>query len=199
MPKAPMAGTHTTKVRQRDRGAALIEAALVLPAVIIIILGIVELGFLYRSASVTNSASRSGARLAAAQYAAAQDTATQNTVMDNVRLSVERDLQSRGSTDLPVEMWVYKSDATGTPPSGNFNTCGSNCYVFTWNNGSKHFGSPSGSWPSPDGCGQTLDSVGVFVRVIHAPVGFSAVIGSITVKEKTVMRLEPRTDCTTPE
>ena len=64
----------------------------------------------------------------------------------------------------------------------------------------RHFNvPPSGSWAIPDGCGQVMDSVGVWLQVRHVPLGFTSIFGSIDLNEKTVMRLEPRTDCVTPE
>ena len=178
-----------------DRGTALIESAIVLPFLALMVFGIVEIGFLYRSASVVNAASRSGARLAAAQFSMAQTPALQAPVLDNIRLSVEKDLQSKSSVDTPVDLWVFKTDSNGDPSSG----CGANCFQATWNSGTGHFNTLSGSWPTPDGCGQVIDSIGVLVHVTHAPIGFSSAFGNIELREKTVMRLEPRTDCTTPE
>jgi hypothetical protein len=186
-----------------DHGSALVESALILPVLAVMIFGIVELGFLYRSASIVNSSSRSGARLAAAQYSAAQTSLTEATVVDNVRLTVEKDLQSRGFTDTPVQLWVYKADGNGDPPPGDFSSCATNCFVLPWIPATGHFASPlnvsTGSWPGPDGCGKAVDSIGVWLQVTHVPLGFTSMFGSITLKEKTVMRLEPRTDCTTPE
>jgi hypothetical protein len=174
-----------------DRGSALVEAAIVLPVVVLMIFGIVEIGFLFRSATIVSTSSRGGARLAAAQYGSATTTSAQNTVMDNVRLTVEKDLVSRAGVDTPVDLWIYKADANGNPPSGNYTTCGSPCYVYAWNAGTGHFALSSGSWPSPNACGLTHDSVGVFVRATHKPIGFSSVFGTFTIKEQTVMRLEP--------
>ena len=183
-----------------DRGAALVEAAIILPFLAIMVFGIVELGFLFRSATVVSSSSRSGARLAAAQYAGAQTAPAQATVVDNVRQTVEKDLQSRGATDTPLQLLVYRANASGDPlPSGNFNSCSTDCFVFTWNSGSGTFNAPSGSWSNPDGCGKVIDSVGVWLQMRHDPLGFSSVFGTMDLKEKTVMRLEPRTDCTNPE
>jgi hypothetical protein len=182
-----------------DRGAALVEAAIILPFLALLVFGIVELGFLLRSATIVSSASRSGARLAAAQYAGAQDPASQATVIDNVRQTVEKDLQSRGSTDTPKQLWIFKADTNGNPPPGDFSSCNTDCFVLIWNTGSNAFDPPSGSWAVPDGCGKVIDSVGVWLLVEHVPLGFSSVLGTINIKEKTVMRLEPRTDCTSPE
>ena len=186
-----------------DRGAALVEAAIILPFLAIMVFGIVELGFLFRSATVVSSSSRSGARLAAAQYAAAQTAPAQATVVDNVRQTVEKDLKSRGATDTPLQLLIYRANANGDPlPSGNFSSCSTDCFVFTWNpagaNGGT-FNAPTGGWANPDGCGKVIDSVGVWLQMKHDPLGFSSVFGTMNLKEKTVMRLEPRTDCSTPE
>jgi hypothetical protein len=186
-----------------DHGSALVESAIIVPFLVILVFGIVELGFLYRTASIVNSSSRSGARLAAAQYSGAQTAPTQNTVVENVRLTVEKDLQSRATTDTPIQLWVYKADGNGNPPPGDFASCATNCFVMPWIPATGHFASPLnaslGSWPTPDGCGKVVDSVGVWLQVTHVPLGFSSVFGTVTLKEKTVMRLEPRTNCTAPE
>ncbi|MEY2403277.1 MAG: hypothetical protein QOD38_828 [Acidimicrobiaceae bacterium] len=185
---------------QGDRGAALVEAAIILPFLALLVFGIVELGFLFRSATIVSSSTRAGARLAAAQYAGAKTAADRTTVLDNVRQTVEKDLQSRGSTDTPIELLVYKANPNGDPlPSGDFSSCSTDCLVFGWNSGAAMFDPPSGAWIGADGCGKVIDSIGVWLRVRHVPIGFSSVVGTIDLKEKTVMRLEPRSDCTTPE
>lgn len=47
-----------------ERGAALVEFALVLPLLLFIIMGIVDFGFLFQRFQVVNSAAREGARMA---------------------------------------------------------------------------------------------------------------------------------------
>jgi Flp pilus assembly protein TadG len=65
-----------------ERGAQLVEFALVLPVVLMILAGVAEFGLIFRSASVTAAAAREGARLAAIPgyeqdgYAAVQTLAT---------------------------------------------------------------------------------------------------------------------------
>ncbi len=178
----------------REQGSAIVESAIILPLIALIVFGIVEVGFLFRSATVVNSATRSGARLAAAQYGAASP-GNQLATMNNVVATVEKDLESRGSTDTPVQLWIYSADAAGNPPSGGFGACGSPCYVYTWDAGTGHFVYASGSWPSPAACGPVHDSVGVYVKVNHDPIGFASAFGSFTINEKTVMRLEPANTC----
>ena len=162
-----------------------------LPVVVLLIFGIVEIGFLFRSATIVSTSSRNGARLASAQYGSQKTVANQNSLMDNVRLTVEKDLTSRAAVDTPVVLWIYKADADGNPPSGNFSSCGSPCYVYTWNSGTGHFTYASGTWTNAVACGTTHDAVGVFVRVTHKPVGFTSAFGNFTISEDTVMRLEP--------
>lgn len=164
-----------------------------LPVVVLLIFGIVEIGFLFRSATIVSTSSRNGARLASAQYGSQKTLANQNSLMDNVRLTVEKDLTSRAGVDTPVVLWIYKADANGNPPSGNFSSCGSPCYVYTWNAGTGHFTYASGTWTTAVACGATHDAVGVFVRVTHKPVGFTSAFGTFTISEDTVMRLEPDT------
>ncbi len=56
----------TARVRlfRTDRGAALVEFALVLPLLLVIIGGIVDFGFLFQRYEVVTNAAREGARLA---------------------------------------------------------------------------------------------------------------------------------------
>src|SRR5689334_4406945 len=95
-----------------DRGAALVESAIVLPFLALMVFGIVELGFLFRSASVAVSATRSGARLAAANYGSTTSASDRTSVLTNVRLTVEKDLQSKATGDTPVQLWVYRAQSS---------------------------------------------------------------------------------------
>jgi len=186
-----------TRTRRRrrasgDEGTALIESAIILPFLVVLVFGIVELGFLFRSAAVTNTATRSGARLAASQYGSATTSALQLNVVDNTALTVERDLASRGSSDTPVALWIYKAGSNGFPVGlSDFSSCTSPCYQYTWNSGTSHFVRQSGAWSSPVVCGLTHDSIGVYLKMSHAPIGFANFLGTLNINERTVMTLEP--------
>jgi TadE-like protein len=175
-----------------DGGAALLESAIILPFLVLMVFGIVEIGFLLRTAAVVNTSTRSGARLVASQYGSANGNSTnQLTVVDNAALTVAKDLQSRGSTDTPVELWIYKADTNGFPMGQtDYSSCAQPCFVYQWQSGA-FVRQGGGSWSNPTVCGATHDTVGVFVRLTHAPIGFTNFIGNVTVKERTVMRLEP--------
>jgi hypothetical protein len=181
-----------------DDGSVIVEAAIALPFLILMILGIIEVGFLIRSAAVTAGASRSGARLVSANYGSATNTADQLNVVDNAALTVEKDLASRASTDTPVALWIYKAGANGFPIGrSDFGACTSPCFQYTWNDASKRFiRVGGGSWSAPDACGASHDNVGVYVKVSHAAVGFSGFLGTTSLDEHTVMRLEPPSEGT---
>ncbi|MEY2432778.1 MAG: TadE-like protein [Acidimicrobiaceae bacterium] len=177
-----------------DRGSALVEAAIILPFLVLMVFGIVELGFLFRSASVVNSSTRSGARLAAAQYASARNNSTnQANVISAVRQTVEKDLSARAGVDTPVDLWIYKADVDGTPFSSDFSKCTDPCYKFKWDTTTSpaQFTLKSGTWDKPVVCGTSHDSVGVFVRLNHNPIGFTNFLGTLTIAEHSVMVLEP--------
>ncbi|MEY2451029.1 MAG: hypothetical protein QOD92_603 [Acidimicrobiaceae bacterium] len=163
-----------------------------LPFLALMVFGIVELGFLFRSATVVNNSTRSGARLVASQYGSATSTITQLSVMDNAALTVEKDLASRGGTDVPDELWIYRAGSNGYPEGkSNFSSCTDPCFIYRWNTTNNEFDRLSGAWVSPVVCGAVHDTVGVYVRLKHAPIGFTNFLGDLTVNEKTVMRLEP--------
>lgn len=182
-----------------QRGAVLVEAALVLPIMILVVMGIIEFGFAFGSATTTTGASRSGSRLAAAAYATSGNiAANQRAAADQIADTVAADLVGLTSAD-PVGMVIYRADPTSTdgapvggfPDDGNISTnCTTDCFVYEWNPSMDKMDYKSGAWPDPDACGLTLDSIGVYVQADHHYItGF---IGdSVYVDGHTVMRLEP--------
>ncbi len=197
--------------REDDRGTALIEAAFVLPVVLILLFGIIEVGFLFRSGAVAVSATRAGARVAAAAYGDTMNyavgpvrAAQQAAVVDSVASSVSVELKNRGTTDTPVDLWIYyvaPGSTNSLPPSGNTTSCGSNCYLYTWNAGTAAFvrSGASPGWALPDACGATLDSVGVLLRMRHTAIAAPVSLPINSIVETASMRLEPRTGCLTVE
>jgi Flp pilus assembly protein TadG len=59
-----MAPIKALRYRRGERGAALVEFALVLPLLLVVIAGIVDFGFLFQRYEVVTNAAREGARLA---------------------------------------------------------------------------------------------------------------------------------------
>ncbi|HAS10944.1 MAG TPA: hypothetical protein DCS55_10585 [Acidimicrobiaceae bacterium] len=187
-----MRGVHHLSCRGRDdRGAALIELALVVPVMLVLAFGLIGLGLAYKSSSVLVSSSRSGARLAAAAYApAVADNAQRAAMLENLRVSVERNLDGLPGQAEPRTLWVFRADSSGEPTGGP--GCTSDCIRWTWDEATGTFGSQTGTWPAPRACGAVIDSVGVRLTARHQID--SPVFDGLDIERSTVMRLEPISD-----
>ena len=96
--------------RERRRGAALVEMALVLPIFVSVVLGIVEFGRAMMVAQLLTNASREGARMGA------MDATTNTEVIDSVKDFVSR---SAGVNASHVSVSITVEPAAGNPnPSG---------------------------------------------------------------------------------
>jgi Flp pilus assembly protein TadG len=171
-----------------ERGAALVETAILIPVVILITFGLIEFSSAYQSSSVATSASRAGARVASAE-------ALLPTYATDAAAAAATALHTIPNNE-PQEMWVYKADVNGYPSSGNFTTCSTNCIKYTWLPATKLFdvANPSGGgWPynTQNACNQnSWDSVGVYVKVKHQFL--TRLFGAnITLADHAVFRLEP--------
>ena len=171
-----------------ERGAVLVEAAILLPLVLIITFGMIEFSSAYQSSSTATAAARAGARVASAE-------AKNSTYAVDAAKAASSALRVIPNNE-PVEMWVYQDNGNGYPASGNFTNCTTNCIKYTWNTSTRSFdtSNPSGGgWPaaSQNACQQAgWDSVGVYVKVNHKFLTklFGA---SITLADHAVFRLEP--------
>jgi hypothetical protein len=89
-------------------------------------------------------------------------------------------------------LWIYKAKADGTPESGGFSSCTSNCISFTWDDATDAFVKPTGSWPSAsqNACAGESNAVGIYLKVKHQFLsGFFP--GDLALTDHTVMNLEP--------
>lgn len=173
--------------RRGERGAALVESAIVILPLCLIVFGIIEFGFIFKDSLTLSSASRAGARTASALPNQTQF------------LTLTRDATAQAATATSFApgdtMRIYKSNPSGAP-SGS---CpGSTCAVYTWNGSS--WGGASGDWDhnTHQAClGGAIDSVGVEVNLTHDSItGFFPFVEGMTLTERTVMRLEPlESDC----
>ena len=175
----------------RERGAALVETAILIPVILLITFGLIEFSAVYQSASVSAGAARSAARTASAE-ARLPTYATDAAVAAATALKTV-------APDEPIEMYVYKSNDKGYPgAAGNtsFATCTTNCIRYAWIPASKSFdtANPTGSgWPaaSQNACDTAnWDSVGVYVKLTHKYL--TKLFGAtITLTDHAVFRLEP--------
>ena len=187
---------HANDDSRTERGAVVMEAAIVFPVLIILVLGIMEFGLAFASTSTTTASSRSGARLAATAYPQAGSTPTnQQATADQIAAAVSADLKALNNA-TPIGMVIYRVDPSSTEgaPVGGFpgdnmvGGCSANCFWYTWSSGTMTYS--SGGWSNPDACGSSVDSIGVYVQVEHDYV--TKFMGdSRIVDGHTVMRLEP--------
>lgn len=167
---------------------ALVEAAIILTLIVLLTFGIIEYGMVFANSSTSASSSRAGARLASINYASAAD---KSDAVESYGEAVVADLDALSSA-TPVRMWLYRASSTGYPVgSTKFESCSTDCWQLTWNSSQAEWNDPTGGWANPDACGDTIDNVGVYVEVEHRYV--TGLFGTtITIREHTVMRLEPR-------
>ena len=164
--------------RGRDeRGAVLVEAAIVIPILMMITLGIIEYGGAYREDSTVAAATRAGARVASAlsktDFGVTTGQTDSGVVTANAVASV---LQSLGAT-APQQIWIYQvnSSASCAPPT--FSGCTYKIGYGNWSSTSKSFSTSllpgSTAWPATkqSACaGGTIDQIGIWVTVNHTAV-----------------------------
>ena len=115
-----------------ERGAAIIEFALVLPILVTLTFGIVEFSSAYHDSSVTADAARAGGRVGSA-LATSPSFATSTVAAVNAALETL-------PADDPQELWIYKANADGFPgTTRNFSSCTSNCIKYKWDSSRQAF------------------------------------------------------------
>jgi hypothetical protein len=178
-----------------ERGAVLVEAALVLPVFLLFVFGIIEMGLYMSASATTTSATRSGARYASANFGVSLDEDAAHDVRD----IVTDDLDALHGNDAPVKLYIYRATTDGFPwGQTDFDDCPLRCYRYTWNGSEFDYEESSPGWSSPDACisedDSELDSIGVYVEVRHQFI--TGYLGSFLgddslLAEKTVSQLEP--------
>lgn len=165
------------------------EAAFILPVLLLIVFGIIEFGQVFQKSLTMSDATRSGARLGAAQP-------RQDGYHDDIAIAVRETLRA-GMNGQQVEyLSIFKADpVTGEPVDGDSPEECSTCYRYTWDQTTQDWDPITGpSWAAvtQSACGDVGDTdyLGVYVRGRH-DMSTSFLPGTITVKEQTVMRLEP--------
>jgi hypothetical protein len=189
--------------RPRDRGAALIEAAIVTPVFVLVLFFILELGLLFRDSLTTDNASREGARAASTQ---GNDAAADYIVLR----TVEHGLEAMGLQRLD-HVVVFKADGPGDSVPGGCNTASQaglcNRYTATEffaelddsggnDTGNFRCGSLDSSWcptTRETSLAAGTDYIGVHIQTRHSYItglfGGDHVLG-----ETTILRIEPDED-----
>ena len=179
-----------------ERGAALVEAAVISPIVILLIIGVIEFGLLFKDYLTVANTTRAGARVATQEAS--------NPTADYQVLQAIKGASSAMNPNKIERIVVFRATSpSGTVPatckSGTAVTGSCNVYVTTdMNRPSSDFGC-TGSSPDRFWCPTTRldnqsdppDYVGVYIQARHDYV--TGMFGSArTLTDPTVMRIEPQ-------
>jgi len=183
-----MRDARTSGNDRDDRGAVIVESAIVITVLLVLFFGVLEFGMLLRSQHALAEATPTGARAASSlPRTDGYHTAAAEAVAASLQASIP--------SDAVLDLVIYKADpVTG---SSNFNGCGS-CYRFEWNRTTQQFDPITGqAWNFDDqkACGEvgTTHFVGVFVTGEYDFV-ITFWSDNVTLSDKPVMRLEPIID-----
>ena len=168
-----------------ERGAVVVEAALVTPLLLALVLGIIEMALLMKDDVALTSAVRNGARIASANAGAGPGGVNEagdcispcspaNTPM--FAQMAANAIQQAGSAlpkDSITELWIYKANNKGYPGTDGSTAmaCGTNCVRYKWVPSKDQFRYLSGAWTSSqvNACANNSpDSVGVYMSASHS-------------------------------
>jgi hypothetical protein len=98
--------------------------------------------------------------------------------------------------DAPIEMWVYKANATGHPGTGtDFASCSTACIKYQWDDDLGAFDTDDplgGGWAhtAHNVCSEPYDQLGVYVKIDHTFL--TKLFGtSMELSDHAVFRFEP--------
>lgn len=168
---------------QDERGATLVEFAIVMPLLLLIMISVVEVGVALRDRFAVVSAVQDGARIAAFQ---GNDPAADCTAVEAMATFFGSDVADVDRIE------IFKADGNGNQIPGATNT-------YTYSSGDPTTcasWSKSVSWPSTSRQvivgGSPLDIVGVRVRYERSWItGFPPFDGEFTINESAINRVEP--------
>lgn len=171
--------THSSK----ERGASLVEMAIVMPVLLLVLIGILELGIAFRDILGASQAAREGTRIAAF---AGNDPDADCAVIQGLSPFLTTYI------DKLERVEIYRTNAAGQQVPTQ-----TNIYTFT-------VGDPADctdwnsivTWPSTDRQttvgSQPLDIIGVRVKLEHDWItGFPPFSGSFDIDETDITRMEP--------
>jgi hypothetical protein len=212
-----MATRRRFGARAGERGAVVVEAALVTPLLMALLLGIIEMALLMKDDVALTSAVRNGGRIASANAGAGpggigeggdclSPCSPANAPM--FAQIAANAIQSAGSAlpkDSVQELWIYKANMKGYPcpvatgcdtNTSTAMTCGTNCVKYKWVPTKDQFRYYSGSWISStvNACANStappIDVMGVYMLARHDFV--SGFFGkSINIDDHAVFTFEP--------
>lgn len=182
----------------QDRGAALIETALVLGLLLMIAIGAFEYGMAFREwLSVTN-ATREGARLAAQAGDFVNPSNPDDENADCLILEATAGALRSLDASQVARVTIFESDESGTFTTNQQryrpSVSGDSPALLRCNGGWFSLG---GNWPpsARDNDGSVRDWIGVRLEFRHEWItGFLWWNGEVTWTDDTIMRMEPNYD-----
>lgn len=168
-----------------ERGAALVEAVLIIPVVLFLTFGAIEFGFAFNEQGNIRAATRTAARAASTQPKATT-TAFEAAAVDTLNAS------AANLTNGEPEYALIYDARSGTFAPSNPGACSLDCKVYDWD-GTQFVMAGGNGWPpeSRAACPGASDRVGVFLKVRHDYL--TGLWGStgLSLTSRTVMALEP--------
>jgi Flp pilus assembly pilin Flp len=201
--------------RRDERGAAAVEAALIMPVLLVLVFGMIEMAFLMKDNVAVASATRVGARIASAAPNAGpalcdgEVPCAPGSTPRFAQLAADA-MQANGSaipTDQIDEIWIYNANDRGflgTGSSFEGATCNAQCVRFVWSPSRLAFRYGGGDWNevATTVCATEGARVGVRLLTTHEwVVGLDLWPGfpdDLAVDDHAVMAFEPLTfedDC----
>ncbi len=181
-----------------ERGAALLEFALVAPVLLLLIFGAIEYGMFFKDYLTVSNTTRTGARVGSAAGSGAD---ADYQIIQAVKAAATA--LPGGATSIQ-QLSIYKSTSAGGGPSATCQTTSSatdGCNTYTasvFSQPSTKFGCGAGSLDSAwcpttrvDSQAVGPDYIGVWVKTTHPFV--TRLFGSSrTITDDVVMRIEPK-------
>lgn len=182
---------------RRERGAALLEFALVAPVLLLLIFGAIEYGMFFKDYLTVSNTTRTGARVASAAGSSAD---ADYQIIQAVKAAATA---LPGGAASVQQVSIYKSTSAGGGPSTTCQTTSvtNSCNTYTagvFSQPASMFGCGAGSvdsaWcPTTRVDSQAIgpDYVGVWLKTTH---GFITKLfgSSRTITDDVVMRIEPK-------
>ncbi len=187
-----------------ERGAALVEFVLLAPVLVLVVAGVLEFGMAWRDSMTVSNALRSGARVGS--------NAGRDRLADyDILKSIESAMKEIPDTARVQRIVIYKADTTNSAPSA---ACMAGtpvtglCNVYT----GADMARPQSDYSGTTSCGgsapdrfwcptsrqnqQALgaDYLGVWMQVKYNWVTHVFPGTGLTIKDRAIMRLEPRLD-----
>lgn len=178
---------------QRERGANLVEFAIVVPIILLVVIGILEVGVAFRDLLTVSNAAKEGVRVVAAM---GDDPMSDCVVLTKTSSALASSIPLANL----VTIQIFRADS-----DGNQIALDTNVYTLPvgadptdcteWSPNPTDIGSLD--WSPLDrnvkiGPGSDLDIAGVRITYTHNWItGFPPFFGSFVVDEATVSRLEP--------